>query len=108
MREEVSRTTKLCGFMERAIKGWTDKKIYGGGNNKVRSKVENKGLYNDRVRQPTDLLKAFSLSGRVVETPSRGVQVRSPGDELIFCCHLSIMRGRREPSLLRSAEGRPP
>ncbi|KAG8246134.1 hypothetical protein J6590_091412 [Homalodisca vitripennis] len=58
------------------------------------------------LEQATDHLKAFGLSGRVAKTPSRGVQ--GPGDELIFCCHLSIMRGRREPSLLRSAEGRPP
>ncbi|KAG8270814.1 hypothetical protein J6590_076790 [Homalodisca vitripennis] len=53
--------------------------------------------FSFRGIQATDHLKAFGLSGRVAKTPSRGVQ--GPRDELFISCHLSIMRGRREPSL---------
>lgn len=50
MERRTLENNKAVGFMGRVIKGWSDKGIYGGGNNKVRSKVWNKGLCNDGVR----------------------------------------------------------
>ncbi|KAG8326585.1 hypothetical protein J6590_038469 [Homalodisca vitripennis] len=49
--------------------------------------------------EATDFEGVWPFRESGVKTLSCSVLVRSPRDELFISCHLSIMRGRREPSL---------